>query len=70
MSEVALGVGYSFNLFHEEDVSHIDFKETGVKLSVDGNIYILHKATTYNESRKVDSLLDSNGEMRVSDYSY
>jgi len=68
MSKLALGVGYSFNLFNEEDVSHIDFKEAGAKLSVDGNVYMLHKATSYNESRKVDSLLDSNGEMRISDY--
>lgn len=64
----AVKAGYNFNLFQEEEVSHISLERTGGKVEVDGVVYPLYRGTTFAESQMVDSLLDSHGEMAVRDY--
>ena len=56
---IALGVGYSFIIVDVRDVTHISLKNTNSKVSVDGREYVLYKATTFEESQKVDDLIDS-----------
>lgn len=65
---IAVGVGYSFNLFNESDVSHIDLWETNTTLNVDGIKYRLHKATTFEDSKKIDRLLDLKGDKNIIDF--
>lgn len=64
----AVKAGYNFNLFKEEDVSHISLERTGGKVEVDGVVYPLYRGTTFAESEKVDCLLDGHGEMAIRDY--
>ena len=56
---IALGVGYSFIIVEAKVVTHISMRNTGKKVSVDGKEYELYKATSFEESQKVDSLMDS-----------
>lgn len=62
------GVGYAFNLLPPETVAGIGLKDSGTVVTVDGQDYPLMKGATYEDSRRVDGLLDSYGEKRVSDY--
>lgn len=64
----AVGVGYVFNLFDEGDLPGVDLKETGEYVRVDGSLYPLMKAATYEQSRMVDAALDIRGERRVDDF--
>lgn len=64
----AVGVGYAFNLLPPETVAGIGLKDSGTVVTVDGQDYPLMKGATYEDSRRVDGLLDSYGEKRVSDY--
>lgn len=68
MRKIAIRVGYSFNLFSEEDVSHIQLKVDNRTVEVEGVQYALHSATTFEQSQKVDVLLDENGELPIKDY--
>lgn len=68
MRKIAIRVGYSFNLFSEEDVSHIQLKVDNRTVEVEGVQYKLHSATTFEQSQKVDVLLDENGELPIKDY--
>lgn len=65
---IAVGVGYNFALVDSEKTSHIDLTQTGVYVKVDGIEYPLYKATSYEESRKADELLDRYGEYPINDY--
>lgn len=64
----AVKAGYSFNLFPDEELSHIELKKAGGRVMVDGVAYPLYCGTTFRESEKVDDLLDAKGEMAVRDY--
>lgn len=64
----AVGVGYVFNLFDEGDLPGVDLRETGEYVRVDGSLYPLMKAATYEQSRMVDAALDIRGERRVDDF--
>lgn len=67
---VAVGVGYVFNVVKADEVARagIELRESGTVVAVGGKEYPLMKGATYEDSCKVDALLDSHGEMRVSDY--
>lgn len=58
----AVGVGYSFNLFPRDALTGISLKATGTVVTVDGQDYQLLKGATYEDSRRVDDLLDSRGK--------
>lgn len=68
MDKVAVCVGYSFNLFSTEETKHIKLKGTRVYVNVNGVIYELHSAISFEESTKVDLLLDLNGELLIKEY--
>lgn len=65
---MAVGAGQAFNLMPTEAVTGIGLMDSGTVVSVDGKDYHLMKGATYADSRKVDALLDSRGEMRVGDH--
>lgn len=64
----AVGVGYVFNLFDDGDLFGVDLRETGEYVRVDGSLYPLMKAATYEQSRMVDAALDIRGERRLDDF--
>ena len=64
----AVKAGYNFNLFPEQELSHISLEPTGGKVCVEGASHPLYRGTTYAESEKVDRLLDAYGEMPIRDY--
>lgn len=45
-----------------------DLKGCGTVVTVDGHDYEIMKGATYEDSRKVDDLLDSHGDKPISDY--
>ncbi len=64
----AVKAGYNFNIFPEQELSHISLEPTGGKVCVEGVTYPLYRGTTFAESEKVDRLLDAYGEMPIRDY--
>lgn len=68
--KVAVGVGYAFTMVGAGEVASagIELWESGTVVTLGGKDYPLMKGATYEDSRKVDALLDSHGELRVGDY--
>ena len=65
----AVNVGYVFNIFDEKDLNGINLKEVGmVFVELHGDIYPLLCVETFEDSKKVDVLLDKYGEHRVLDH--
>lgn len=56
------------NLVDTRETSGIDLKGCGTVVTVDGHDYDVMKGATYEDSRKVDDLLDSHGDRPISDY--
>ncbi len=67
-NEIAVGVGYYFSLVNSEETSNIELVQTGSYVKIDGVEYPLYKATTYEDSKKLDNLLDKHKEYSVKDY--
>ena len=67
---IAVGVGYMFNILDVQAVTSagVSLKTTGAVVTVDGRDYHLMKGATYEDSRKVDALLDTYGQYRVKDF--
>ena len=66
--KIAVAAGYRFNLVDAKEASGIDLKGCGTVVTVDGHDYEVMKGATYEDSRKVDDLLDSHGDKPISDY--
>lgn len=66
--KIAVAAGYRFNLVDAREASGIDLKGCGTVVTVDGHDYEVMKGATYEDSRKVDDLLDSHGDKPISDY--
>lgn len=66
--KIAVAAGYRFNLVDTRETSDIDLKSCGTVVTVDGHDYEIMKGATYEDSRKVDDLLDSHGDKPISDY--
>ena len=64
----AVKAGYCFNLFSEQELSHIELEPVGRKVKVEGVTYALYRGRTYADSEKVDRLLDMRGDLRIADY--
>lgn len=64
----AVKVGYYFNLFEEQEVSHISLEPTGSRVCVDGTIYPVYRGRTAEESKKIDLLLNEIGDLPLKDY--
>lgn len=63
----AVAVGYNFGLIPLEDLSEIKLKEAGA-IRYEGKSRTLFKGETYEDSRKVDMLLDRYGEHPIKDH--
>lgn len=66
--KIAVAAGYRFNLVDTRETSGIDLKGCGTVVTVDGHDYEIMKGATYEDSRKVDDLLDSHGDKPISAY--
>ena len=66
--KIAVAAGYRFNIVDVREASGIDLKDCGTVVTVDGHDYNVMKGATYEDSRKVDDLLDSHGDKPISDY--
>lgn len=64
--KIAVAAGYRFNLVDAREASGIDLKGCGTVVTVDGHDYNVMKGATYEDSRKVDDLLDSHGDKPIS----
>lgn len=68
MPMTAVGVGLVFNLLPAYEVTGIALKDSGTVVTVDGVDYPLMRGETFEDSRRVDALLDAHGELRTEDY--
>lgn len=66
-NKVAVAVGYHFGIVPREEVADISMKMNGVVL-FEGEKWNLMKASSYEDSRKIDQLLDKYGEYAIKDY--
>lgn len=67
--KIAVGVGYVFTVVDADLVQHINLVETLTTVKVDNEYFVLHKGASYQDSLKVDELLDAlDNEMQISDY--
>lgn len=64
--KIAVAAGYRFNLVDSREASGIDLKGCGTVVTVDGHDYEIMKGATYEDSHKVDDLLDSHGDKPIS----
>lgn len=64
----AVSVGEEFGLFHEWELTGINLKETGVKVQVEDMEYRLYIGETFEDSRKIDDLLDRIGGKSTNDF--
>lgn len=65
---IAVAVGTRFAVVPESDVEHIDLRRTGTFVEADGSIHTLFKGTTFEESQKVDAVLDEHGDMAIGEH--
>ena len=65
---VAVAVGYNFGLIPVEELSNIKLKQVSSIVRLDEQNWNLFKAENYEDSRKVDSLLDRYGEYAIKDH--
>jgi len=63
----AVAVGYNFGLIPAEDLSEIKLNDVGA-VRFEGKNLPLLKGQTYEDSRKLDALLDQYGEYPIKDY--
>ena len=70
VEKVAVKVGYEFALITKQDSITIDLEDTGQNVIVDGKEYNLKRGTTFDESTKIDDLIDSGKykSLKIKDY--
>lgn len=56
---IAVSAGYEFGLFHKRELENIHLRKNGIQVQVDGSIYNLYKGETFEDSQKIDKLLDN-----------
>lgn len=64
--QIAVGVGYHFAIVPKTEVSGINLNHSGF-VRVRGENFSLYKAATYEESRRIDSILDRHTEYQIGD---
>lgn len=69
MNKIAVAVGYSFGVVSKEDVKHINLSPIGKFVEVKDEIYELYTGNTFEDSGKIDSLLDGIEEYSINKYS-
>lgn len=65
---VAVKVGYNFALVPKIETADINLKAFGATVDVDGKRYALNAGKTFEDSRKLDRLLDQFGEHPIKDF--
>lgn len=65
---IAVKVGYTFNLFTREELADISLELVGINVKIGELIYPLYCANSYEESTKIDWLLNRKGELRIREY--
>lgn len=65
---VAVKVGYSFALVPGSELWGIALKDTGSRVTVNGQEYGLMTGATYEDSRMLDGVLDGHGEMPINEH--
>lgn len=70
MKKIALGVGYSFVIVDSDAANRINLRKTNTIVKVDEECYPIHVGTTYEESTKIDNIMDSGiyKELRIHDF--
>ena len=63
--KLAVKVGKEFILEDENTFHGINFIETGTKVEINGEEFPLYKGETFEESRKIDDLLDSGNHEEI-----
>ena len=64
---IAVAVGYNFGIVPSKELEGIQLNPSGT-IRFENEDKILYKAATYEESRKIDVLLDRYGEYPIKDY--
>ncbi|UQF71652.1 DEAD/DEAH box helicase family protein [Vagococcus lutrae] len=69
-SEIALKVGTEFILVNRNNISQIGVESTGVQVEINGKTFTLYKGSNFEESTKVDELIDEIGyeAYKINDY--
>ena len=57
--KIAVAVGYYFAIVDSEDVKGIALKQSGELVSVNGESFMVYKGETFQDSQKIDDLMDS-----------
>lgn len=68
--KIALKVGTEFILASPEDITHIAIEPTGTEIEIGEKSYSLHRGKTFEESTKIDRLIDNEKytAYKISDY--
>lgn len=64
---IAVTVGYSFGIVPHDKCNDIRLKSKGI-IKFNDSYYELYSGDTFEDSRKIDNLLDEYGEHSVTDY--
>ena len=64
----AVSVGYYFAVVNDEVVKNINLRETGEKVRYEGMILPVFCGETYEDSVRVDRVLDIYGQYNLSKY--
>lgn len=64
----ALKVGYYFCLVNSDESKHIGLENTGVLVKIDGSVYELYRGTNFEESQKIDQIMDRKTQYGISEY--
>ena len=64
---IAVAVGYNFGIVPSKELEGIQLKPSGA-IKFENENWNLYKAATFDESRKIDVLLDRFGEYPIKDY--
>lgn len=70
MKRYAVNVGYVFNTFSPVDLIGIDLEKLNILVELHGDIFPLYRCKKFEDSRKIDDLLDRDGEFKVLDHVY
>ena len=65
--KIAVCAGYYFGIIEESKANHIDLELDGYILK-DNEVYQLFRGKTFEDSRKIDTILDNVPEFKTSDY--
>jgi hypothetical protein len=63
--KVAVGVGYEFAILSSNLIKDIKLNSTETLVSVDGEVYPLYNGETYEDSRKIDEILDGSTHPKI-----